>query len=79
MEYFQAQDGKKYCFKKFYGFGMNFETLAVFGCVYEDDEILLGEYESETELLSVGEAQREAEEQGKSVFIFPPKGFSKSR
>lgn len=79
MEYFQAQDGKRYRYRKFTGFDANLETLKLVGKMRGGNEAVLGEYESKEELLDVVAAQGEAEEQGKSVFIFPPKGFSKSR
>lgn len=79
MEYFQAQDGKRYRYRKFTGFDADFETLKLVGKMRGGNEALLGEYESEKELLDVVAAKGEAEEKGKLVFIFPPKGFSKSR
>ena len=79
MEYFQAQDGKRYRYRKFTGFDANFETLKLVGKMRGGNEAVLGEYESKEELLDVVAAQGEAEETGKLVFIFPPKGFSKSR
>ena len=76
MEYFQAQDGKRYRYRKFTGFEANMETLKLTGHLSGGKKVLLGEYESEEELFAVMEMQGGAEESGKLVFIFPPKGYS---
>lgn len=79
MEYVQAQDGKRYRYRKFKGFDADLEALKLFGHLRGGDKVTLGEYESKDELLTVVEMQWQAEESGKLVFIYPLKGFLKNR